>query len=303
MKKLLLSTVALATMTAGAMAADLPARRMAPVPYAAVPVFTWTGFYVGANAGVAFANNNRNTNCFGCTYAAPAGTFPGAFATSAGVFTNPVGAVANRNNTGFEYGAQIGYNWQIGTFVIGAEADINGVTGNRNNRNGLGVTGGAANFTQVAGPAVYGVGALNPAVVGSTGFGQGGVDWYGTVRARAGFAIDRALVYATGGWAYAGGSNNNNGFCGVAFCNTNNNRSRNGYALGAGVEYAFTNNLSAKLEYLYVNLNRNNRNGFVGNNVTYSAANNTVYLPAFGGRGNKNDFSVVRAGLNYRFSL
>jgi outer membrane immunogenic protein len=45
MKKLLLSTVAFASLTAGAMAADLPSRRVAPAPFVAVPVFTWTGFY------------------------------------------------------------------------------------------------------------------------------------------------------------------------------------------------------------------------------------------------------------------
>src|SRR3954465_291286 len=60
MKKLLLSTVALAGLTAGAMAADLPARRMAPAPFAAVPVFTWTGFYVGANVGAGWNGNRRD---------------------------------------------------------------------------------------------------------------------------------------------------------------------------------------------------------------------------------------------------
>jgi len=59
MKKLLLSSVALVGFTAGAMAADLP-RRAAPPVFAPVPVFSWTGFYVGLNAGYGFSNNGDN---------------------------------------------------------------------------------------------------------------------------------------------------------------------------------------------------------------------------------------------------
>src|SRR4051794_19515162 len=59
MKKLLLSSVALLGLTVGATAADLP-RRVAPAPYVpiAVPVFTWTGFYIGVNAGWGSLNRN-----------------------------------------------------------------------------------------------------------------------------------------------------------------------------------------------------------------------------------------------------
>ena len=57
MKKILLSTVALFGLATGAMAADLPRRTVAPV-FAPVPVFTWTGFYVGVNVGYAFAGDD-----------------------------------------------------------------------------------------------------------------------------------------------------------------------------------------------------------------------------------------------------
>ncbi len=60
MKKLLLSSVALLGFTAGAMAADLP-RRAAPPIYAPIPVFTWTGFYVGVNAGYGWKDTDDNT--------------------------------------------------------------------------------------------------------------------------------------------------------------------------------------------------------------------------------------------------
>src|SRR3954463_3947484 len=64
MKKLLLSSVALFGLSTAALAADLPRRQyVAPAPIIAVPVFTWTGFYVGVNAGAAFRDNNRDNPC------------------------------------------------------------------------------------------------------------------------------------------------------------------------------------------------------------------------------------------------
>src|SRR5215218_9273058 len=67
MKKLLLSSVALFGLTATALAADLPRTIVAPapVPYVAVPVFTWTGFYLGVNAGAAFTDRNNDDFCSG----------------------------------------------------------------------------------------------------------------------------------------------------------------------------------------------------------------------------------------------
>src|SRR3954463_8102838 len=62
MKKLLLSATALFALTAGAGAADLPIRSAPPAPIiAAVPVFTWTGFYVGVNAGYGWDSNSNKT--------------------------------------------------------------------------------------------------------------------------------------------------------------------------------------------------------------------------------------------------
>jgi outer membrane immunogenic protein len=214
MNKLLLSSVALLSLTAGAMAADLPSRR-APAPIvAAVPVFTWTGFYVGVNAGYGW---NDGTNV----------TFPDGTVIS----TN------GNDDGGFVGGAQIGYNYQIGSFVVGLEGDIQ-----------------YADFGD------------NRYDFGTAGiFEDGSDDWFGTVRARAGVAFDRALVYATGGFAFAD--------------------DRAGWTLGGGLEYAFTNNLTAKVEGLYVNLEDQD---FTFNGLTFSSE--------------EQEFGVVRAGLNYKFS-
>ena len=336
MKKFLLSTVALATMTAGAMAADLPARRMAPAPYAAVPVFTWTGFYVGANVGAAWNGNRRDDFGFNNYSAGGVALVPAAGGTffGGGVFDR------DRDRTSILGGVQIGYNWQVtpgSGFVIGVEGDIQWM-GNSNNRNGFfGGTGGfgtAVPTIAVAAPVVGAPG--NVAFFGNDGglLGDGrGSDWFGTARLRLGYAVDRALFFVTGGLAFTDDNNNGrNGFGGatnfggtavgvaaaapaffvagaplgvVATNNVivgNNDNNNIGWALGGGMEYAFTNNLSAKIEYLHVEFERN-RNNFGGSQVV--GVTNTgaaiVNNGTFGGR-RDNSIDLVRAGLNFRFS-
>src|SRR4051794_4346260 len=186
MKKLLLSTVALIGLGAAAFAADLPSRRAAPAPYVAVPVFTWTGFYVGVNAGYGFSDNDRNGlgayNATAGSLSAPLGGYAGTVTTD---------GLNSRDNSGFVGGGQIGYNYQIGQWVIGVEADLQYADLNKSNSNGIVV--------------------LNPGVVGFTGAQNanfGGIDWFGTVRGRLGYAIDRMMIYGTGGFAYGGADNN-----------------------------------------------------------------------------------------------
>lgn len=245
MKKSLLAGIAAAALlTAGsAFAADLPSRKYAPVaPAVVVPVFTWTGFYVGVNAGYGWNTNNDNSSWYAPT------TFYGYGGDSG-------------SDGGFVGGGQIGYNYQIGQFVIGAEADLQYAD-----------LGGKNNF----------------------GYGNQGMDWFGTVRARAGFAFDRALIYATGGFAYGGGNSSNNyygGYFGPSYgYYGGNDDTSTGWTVGGGLEYAFTNNITAKIEGLYVSLDR-------GNNNTAFA-----YTPGYYFEGQKNnEFGVVRAGLNYKF--
>src|SRR3954469_7692808 len=131
MKKFLLSSVALLGFTAGAMAADLP--RRAPPVFVPVPVFTWTGFYVGVNAGYGWNNTDDNT-CFGCfgggvvtvdTTPGGATVAPLALPSGALFAGNNIGGGGNRD--GFVGGAQVGANYQFtpgSGFVVGVEADI-----------------------------------------------------------------------------------------------------------------------------------------------------------------------------------
>lgn len=227
MKNYLLSGVAaLGLLAAGAAsAADLPSRK-GPVeaPYYP-PVFTWTGFYVGVNAGYAWGEiDSTNLGIIGG-------------------FDDP---------DGFTGGGQIGYNYQIGQFVLGLEADFQG-----------------ADLKASAFDAFTGISASNE------------LNWWGTVRARAGYAFDRFLPYVTGGFAYGNVKNKiSDGF--VSFSDDN---TQYGWTLGAGLEYAFTNNLTAKVEYLYVDLDKE----------SISVPGGTFVSEV----GTK--FSVVRAGLNYKF--
>lgn len=223
MKKFLLSSVAaLGIVAAGAAsAADLPSRKGPVVAPVYVPAFTWTGFYVGANAGYAWGNVNASV-------------------------TNFTRTVSIGDLDGFVGGGQVGYNYQMGQFVLGVEADIQG-----------------ADLS-----------------TGSNAFGDSvSTEYFGTVRARVGLAFDRFLPYVTGGWAYG------NVKTVVGGVGSTDKTHTGGYAIGAGLEYAFTNNWTAKVEYLYVDLGE--KNAFTVNNVA--------------GVKMGTDFSVVRAGVNYKF--
>jgi outer membrane immunogenic protein len=264
-----------------AQAADLPTRKEAPAPVFVPPPFTWTGFYVGANAGGIFTTGSRDVTLF-------ANGFP--FLQNA--FPNRIGS----GTSGFIGGGQAGYNWQSGALVLGVEADIDWTDANKN-------------FTSVGAP--FGIGAV--AVVTPAGtivdlsrdalniHAQAKMNWLGTARARVGFVAtpdNRLMLYGTGGFAYGGAS----GFVNI-FDNMNGlflhgapSSTRVGWTIGAGAEYAITNNITIKGEYLYYNLGSSNftvANTGVGNIF----APGTVFA-----RAKFNyDGSILRAGVNYKF--
>jgi outer membrane immunogenic protein len=260
MRKYLLAGAAVAAFSFGAQAADLPSRGVAPAPVYVAPIFTWTGLYIGLNAGYGFAGN-KNVTVGGSpliTASQLAGNTPFALSTK---------------RDGFIGGAQIGYNWQAGSFVYGLEADIQGAD-----------IKGSSSY---CGP----VGCANLITTASTK-----LDWLGTVRARFGFAaFDRTLLYVTGGLAVGSSklSANINEFSGAGrqFIASESSNARAGYTIGAGAEYAFTQNWSAKLEYLYYDLGSRSAVGIQTNPLG----------PDFATYRTKTDGHIVRVGLNYRF--
>jgi outer membrane immunogenic protein len=236
-----------------AFAADLPGRRSAPAPMPVVyaPIFTWTGFYVGANAGYRFGHNRTD---FRYSSAPPAGILPPGLKDDKGSFTG---------------GVQAGYNYQIGSMVLGAEGDVNYLG-----------AGKRQSFTGSSG------------LLTSSVSTQAKTDWLGTARVRAGFAFDRALVYGTGGLAFGNvkGSAAASLNTGAAWAGSKSDTAV-GYAVGAGVEYALTNNLTTKVEYLYYNL---------GDQKTALTASGPAGGFTIGSKA-KVDGNIVRAGLNYKF--
>jgi outer membrane immunogenic protein len=181
----------------------------------------------------------------------------------------------NNNNGVFIGGGQIGGNYQIGQFVIGGEWDFDWAANNHNN----------------TGIIIPGVGNI---VVTNNN------RWITTVAARFGWAIDHWLLYgkAGGGWV---GNNNltiSNLTTGVSFtCGTftsftNCGNNTGGWLVGAGFEYAFTNNWTVKVEYDYLGLG--NRTFFVPAASPFLAGDTFT--------SNNRNVQMVKVGFNYLFN-
>ena len=93
--------------------------------------------------------------------------------------------------------------------------------------------------------------------------GKNSLSWLGTTRARLGFVAtpdNRLMIYATGGVAYGGGNSQFSVFDATtgSIFSGNPSSSRVGWMIGGGVEYAVTNNITIKGEYLYADLGSSN---------------------------------------------
>jgi outer membrane immunogenic protein len=162
-----------------------------------------------------------------------------------------VPSTGNFNTTGWLGGGTLGGNYQWGQFVLGVEGD------------------GA--WTNLTGS------TFSNCLHGCTTQS----DWLATVRGRAGYAVDRILIYGTGGGAFG----NLQASAGTLPFSSS---TQIGWTAGGGVEFAFTPNLTAKVEYLYVDLG--SQSCAVGFCATSGPAT-TVTLTE----------NVVRAGINYKF--
>jgi outer membrane immunogenic protein len=273
--------VAVAALTAvgavAAQAADLPTRKEAPAPIFVPPPFTWTGFYVGVNAGGLWPSGSRSATLFD-----PAAGTDGGF-ISAG-FPGGLGS----QSAGFIGGGQAGYNWQTGAFVLGVETDFDGTTVSKSfNNTGVPFTGPGAVLAGLTGDTL----SVN---------GKASLSWLGTTRGRVGFVAtpdNRLMIYATGGVAYGGGNANFSAFDSAtgAFWTGSPSSTRVGWTIGGGVEYAITNNITIKGEYLYADLGSSK----------FSSAGNLAAATFFPGVvvSGKFDYnaSIFRAGVNYKF--
>lgn len=166
----------------------------------------------------------------------------------------PVAAAPAFSWTGFTAGVQGGYAWD--------NQDILGIlvpSGTVNGDFDGGILGGFAGFNyQLSNNWVFGIegdfegnwGDGTYTVSPPSSF-EYGLDWQGSVRARAGYALDRALVYGTAGWAIGRGYMTVPGF-------EKEKENFNGFTVGAGVDYAFTDMIFGRVEYRYTNFGDKN---------------------------------------------
>lgn len=216
--------------------------------------YDWTGPYVGLQGGYAWGENDVKADG---TDAQPA------LARSNPVAFHPLddGSI---EMDGFVGGLHAGYNWQSDSLVLGVEGDLE--------------------YADLNGDTDILHADQDNLKVGEA---QQDIDWLGSLRLRAGFAFDRALLYATGGLAVGGVKVS--GFIDESDFDDSSKNTEWGWTLGGGLEYALTDELSASLEYRYTDL---------GNSDVDAGGEDTpITKLEF-----DNAFHAVRAGLSWHFS-
>lgn len=253
MKNLLVAGFALAALSgAPVLAADMPLK--APPPIVAATT-NWSGFYLGVVAGGEIAQTWTDF----------------IFANIPGLPGTPTRVSPNGN--GGLIGAEAGYNYQVGSFVGGIEGDID--------------------YARITGQGTS---------VSPSGFfmapTQQKINLYGTVRGRVGVLATRdLLLYATGGAAFGDvsmttafvptgvlGGNCFNSSCGNGAVSA----TKVGATVGAGLEYAFSNRITVKAEYLFVDLGHTSTTFPLTFAASLMAANSSYQE------------HVVRVGLNFK---
>jgi outer membrane immunogenic protein len=224
MKKLLLAGVMALAMVGVGQAADMMLK--APPP---APVYSWTGWYLGANFGDAWSSSDN-------------ATFSGA-GPSAILHSNVFPTTLSTSPSGLLGGLQTGYNWQLSpAWVIGAETDIQ--------------------FSRFQGRVIGNPAPLPPFAPWTTQVNQES-DWFGTLRARLGFLVTpTVLLYGTGGLAYGQADTSFSttltffSSCPAGAPCTLGQASdiRTGWAGGGGVEWMLAPHWTLRGEYLYVDL-------------------------------------------------
>jgi outer membrane immunogenic protein len=252
------SSLLIAAPLSAASAADMPLKAPPPPP---APM--WTGWYIGANVGGSFGRTRESASY-------PPTILP----------TSQFGSISS-DLDGVIGGGQIGYNWQTGNWVLGIEADIQG-SGERSSNTLYGTA-----TTTIPGAGLFTL----PGTLTTTEK----LDWFGTVRGRAGMTIGpNWLLYGTGGLAYGGLKTSDTltttTTAGAPLIAANSfDTTRAGWTVGAGVEGWLGRDWTAKLEYLYVDLGSFS-NTFTGAGL-FTPIAQSIHVTD----------NIVRVGLNYHF--
>lgn len=205
------------------------------------PMFSWTGWYVGVNGGGAWGQTDHSVT-----------------ASALGL---PAATTGNFDVDGGLAGGTLGYSYQIGQWVLGLETDLDWTNIEGTNSTPVRIGGVAGNVAVTS-----------------------RLQWLDTTRARLGWAFGHVLLYGTGGAAFGGLTATTTatgaGLGTAATATLADTQTRFGYTAGAGVEWAFTDNFTVKVEYLYVNLGSQNQE--LVDNVNFYT-------------------NVVRGGVNLKF--
>jgi outer membrane immunogenic protein len=257
----LIGTILLAGV-APVFAADMPVK----APIAAQLAYSWSGFYAGVNGG-------------GARVKADTDIFPG---PSPAIFVNLLPQTLDPAPKGYFGGGQIGMNAQYGAAVLGFEGDVQS---------------GIKNGTVIESPIIQNNGTPFPgALPGNNITISQQLNWWGTARIRLGVTVlnPRLMLFATAGVAFGQIQNTaSTDFrpVGTELYAASLNEFRTGLVAGGGAEWAFTDNLSVKGEYLYMD--------FSTSSIT---ANPAPPLPPFTvGYRFLTQVQVARAGLNFKF--
>lgn len=251
-----------------AFGADLPVKAPVAAP-ANVP--SWTGWYVGLNAGVSIDNSDYALSPSGCFLTGCAG------ALSINSIRSDSAHLDQASITG---GLQAGYNWQVKNWLLGVETDIN--------LNGLSETDlvNRPLAAPLVGNFIHSVSQK--------------LNWFGTLRGRVGVLVTPAwLLYGTGGLAYGHvGSDTSVAFSSTTDVYTGSGSStRAGWTAGGGAEWKFASQWSAKIEYLYIDL------GTIDyTNICITAVCGAFTPPPAYATSITTREHVIRLGVNYQFN-
>jgi len=198
MRASLLAAAAVAALCgfAPAYAADLPVAAPAESAVELPPVYNWNGFYAGVHGGYGTANFNEEGELFSDDEIGP-------------------------ELDGFVVGGLLGYNFQVGNYLLGVEAD--------------------GSYVDLEGEVED---------LGSGNSMEASLDFLATFRVRAGYSFGRVMAYATGGLAIGDYEAD---FGGLTVSSEDNDDALAGYTVGVGVEGFLTDKLTARIEYLFHN--------------------------------------------------
>lgn len=239
LRRILLASAGAIALTSAAVAADLGARPPPPVFLPPPPIFSWTGLYLGGQLGYVWGTDNGAVNDFEFD---PETNVPSTFNFAGTTQTNPNGAIG---------GAHVGYNWQMNQFVLGVEANVDAT-----NLNGQQSLFNTLNFFDE----FTENGELRNRVRSTI---------QGSFRGRIGWALDRWLIYGTGGIAFTDFTRDYQGagdFSEDIFQGEFDSRTRElvGWTVGGGLEWALNNNWIFGVEYRYTDFGHFTDTGLFG---------------------------------------